>query len=346
MKISRSFDMHGLAGFRLFTDDRQTADYFSAEYAFARDQLAGDVPIVELRWRISGLPRSPGPGYRLQIHKAAARWHYRIELLETGVLIEGVGNRAATPMVHHMLLHPALRWLASQRKILMLHAASVARSGNSLLISGAGGAGKTTTSSALLARGDSEWRLQGDDYVFIGTDGMSFAYGTRSHLYLDLVLRFPELSKRLTWIEQRRLRANWILRRLSGDRIKLPVRVEFSRIWPNRNLAISAQPAAMLLLRASKSIRPQLVRASDYEAVIDELLDINFYEARHFINLVGEPGNWLEVWMARERSMITELVQRVPAFELHLPRGSVDLEPALLELLEKEVAAHGSAAEV
>lgn len=343
MKLSRSFDMHGLASFWLVTNDRLAADYFAAEYGFAQDQLAEDIPIVELRWRESALPRSPGVGYRFRVHKAVARWFYRVELSESGVLIDGVGNRAAVPMVHHMLLHPALRWLASQRRILMLHAAGVARNGNSLLISGAGGAGKTTTSSALLARGGPEWRLQGDDYVLVGQDGKSYSHGTRAHLYLDLVRRFPELAERLTAQERARLRTNWTLRRLSGDRIKIPVRVELDRMWPGRKPPKSAQPAALLLLRASHTSQPRLEPVSNRPAAVDELLGINFYEARHFIDLVGGPGDWLDAWKERERVLITKLADRVPAYELHLPRGTVDLEPLVLGLLAREATGQGPA---
>ena len=343
MKISQSFDMHGLASFWLVTNNRLTADYFAAEYGFAQDQLAEDIPIVELRWRESALPRSPGTGYRFRAHKAVARWYYRVKLSESGVLIDGVGNRAAVPMVHHMLLHPALRWLASQRKVLMLHAAAVSRRGNSLLISGAGGAGKTTMSSALLARGAPDWRLQADDYVLIGPDGRSYSHGTRAHLYLDLVRRFPELSERLTVPERARLHVNWTLRRLSGDRIKLPVRVELDRMWPGRKPPKSAQPAALLLLRASDSIQPRLEAAPPEAATVDELLSINFYEARHFIELMGGPGDWLGAWKERERELMENLVRRVPAYELHLPRGTVNLEPLVLGLMVSEVTGHDPA---
>ena len=333
MMSSQAFDMHGLASISLATDDRFAAEYFAAEYGFAQDQLAEDIPTVELRWRNSSLPRSPGDGYRFHVHKAAARWYYRIELSESGVLIDGVGNRTAVPMVHHMLLHPALRWLSSFRGILMLHAACVAHNGASLLISGAGGAGKTTTSSALLARGGPDWRLQGDDYVFVGSDGRSYSYGTRAHLYLDLVRRFPELSERLMAEERVRLRLNWTVRRLSGNRIKIPVRVELDRLWPGRKPPKSTQSEALLLLRASGSNKPRLEPVS---APVDELLSINFHEARHFIELVGGSGSWLDAWKNRERGLIAGLVNRVPTYELHLPRGSVDLEPIVLGLLMKE----------
>ena len=335
--------MHGLASFSLVTDDRHAADYFGAEYAFAQDQFTEDIPIVELRWRESALPRSPGPGYRFHVHKAVARWYYRVELSESGVLIDAVGNRAAVPMVHHMLLHPALRWLASYREVLMLHAACVARNGDSLLISGAGGAGKTTTSSALLAKGGPEWKLLGDDYVFIGPNGKSYSHETRAHLYLDLLRRFPEFSDRLTAEERARLRVNWALRRLSGDRIKIPVRVELDRMWPGRKPPNSAQPAALLLLRLSKANQPRLEPLS---ASVDELLGINFHEARHFIKLVGGEGDWLDAWKERERDLIADLVNRVPAYELHLPRGTVDVEPLVLDLFAKESIGIGPANEI
>ena len=346
MTRSQSFDMHGLASFTLLTDDRRTADYFAAEYKFAQDQLADGIPIVELRWRESSLPRSPGTGYQFHVHKAAARWYYRIELSESGVLIDGVGNRAAVPMVHHMLLHPSLRWLSSFRKALMMHAACVARNDDSLLISGAGGAGKTTTSTALLSRGGPEWRLLGDDYVLIGPDGKSYSHRTRAHLYLDLLRRFPELSDRLTAEERARLRVNWALRRLSGDRIKVPVRVELDRMWPGRTPPKSAQPAALLLLRLSNDIQPRLEPMSSSAETVDELMNVNFYEARHFIKLAGGQGNWLDSWKARERDLIGNLVYRIPAYELHVPRGTVNVEPYVLGLLAKESIENGQTAEI
>lgn len=342
MKYKRPFGMHGLSGFELTTDDSRAVEYFSAEYAFAQEQVAENIPIVELIWKGSALPRSSGDGYRFWIHKLAARWYYRIELSDSGVELDVIGNRTAISMVHHMMLHPSLRWLASQRRTLFLHAAGVARNGRSLLIGGFGGTGKTTTSSALLARGSPEWQLLGDDYVIIGPSGQSFSHATRAHVYLDLTRRFPELSKRLTGAERSQLRLNWTLRRISGDRIKLPVRVELDRMWPSRKLAVSAKPAAVLLLRTSNSKLPEVVPVSSSATAVDELLRNNFYEARHFIKLVGG-GKWVDQWMERERELISHFISHVPAYELHLPRGTADIEPIVVDLLEREIAIDGPA---
>lgn len=337
MKFKRPFDMHGFSGFELTTDDRSAVEYFSGEYAFAQDQIAENIPIVELIWRSSALPRSSGNGYRFRIHKLAARWYYRIELSDSGVELDVIGNQTAISMVHHMMLHPSLRWLASQRRTLFLHAAGVMRNGRSLLISGFGGTGKTTTSSTLLAHGSPEWQMLGDDYVIIGPDGQSYSHATRAHVYLDLTRRFPELWTRLTGPERLRLRRNWALRRISGGRIKIPVRVELGRMWPGRKLAASAEPAALLLLRTSNSMLPKLEPVSSSLTAVDEMLRNNFHEARHFIKLVGG-GKWVDQWMERERGLITNLIRHVPAFELHLPRGTVDIEPIVADLLESEIA--------
>jgi hypothetical protein len=321
------FNFHNLVGVEVQANRGEDAAFFAAEYAHHRvEALPAGLPVVVVRFqRRSGLKNLP-PGFTPHQHKLLARWGYRLSLEAERIQLEVMGNRLAAPMIHHMLLHPSLRYLCAGQGTLLLHAGAVSCGGKSLIFTGRGGAGKTTTSALMLAAGGQSWSPHADDYVFLAPGPRSLAYLTRAHLYSDLLRRVPEVAGRLSPAERIRLEFFSAVRRLTRDGLKWAVRMPLERLWPQRKLAASAAPAAILLLeRGEDGPHPILRRLPASQAPLDELVEMNFYEARHFLHLVQKAGAipdfpiWLERWKASERTLLEQRLQEIPVYRLELP---------------------------
>jgi hypothetical protein len=266
-----------------------------------------------------------------------------VEINPSEIDLQVYGNRMAVSMVHHMLVHPSLRWLAAGNGTLLLHAGAVVKNGKSLIFTGKGGAGKTTTTSLVLASA-AGWQLHADDYVFLG-GGQSLAYVTRSHLYRDLLKWVPEIGTRLTTWERIRLEFFGAIREYSGERLKWAVRLGPERLWPGKAIAETATPAAILLLERAAISTPELVPVSDLADTVDELLEMNFGEARHFLTLLKKAGaldeQWLAAWKASEQALLSKILAVTPVYRLVLPlsQSAEDVKASLLPVLEKLVEA-------
>jgi hypothetical protein len=335
--VRLAFNFHDIVAFRVETDDLQAAAFFRAEYGlYLSESLPSRLPVVQLHFRRGAVRRAPADWVR-HTHKVLARWAYRGEPGDEQVVIEATGNRWAIPMVHHMLVHPSLRYLAARHGVLMLHAGAVAVKGHSVPLSGHGGVGKTTTVSALLVHGGRDVALHADDYAFVTPEGVTFSYLTRSHLYWPLLSWVPELRQRLRMAERIRLWFLGNLRRWSRDRIKWPVRMEQERLWPGRAHMRRATLSALVWLARAEGTRAALQRFSPTADDITALLEMNFYEARHFLALLQAQDETyapqIEVWRARERELLQTLVTHVPSYRLTIPREGKDTSflPDLLQ---------------
>ncbi len=333
-----SFNFHDIVALEIDADEASAA-FFQAEYRpyLGASSLPG-TPRVRLMVQ-RGAPRTAPAPWTRWTHKFLARWAYRIRLGEDEVLIEAVGNRWAIPMVHHMLVHPSLRYLAAYRGVLMLHAGAVAFNGRSLLFTGHGGIGKTTTVSALLADDGAGLALHADDYVFVTPQGETFSYLTRAHLYQPLLSWVPALRQRLTTEERLRLRVLGAIRRWSRDRIKWPVRLAQDRLWPKVPHARQAHLAAVVWLARGQGPRATLAPFTPTLQDRQDLLAMNFYEARHFIALLEAQESKAEAdiaaWREREAALLKQLLDGAPSYRLALPREGRDLSflPALKQLV-------------
>jgi hypothetical protein len=329
------FSFHDSLALRIESDQPEVRDYYRSEYSHHVGEPPDGIPLVRLEWT------SRTEGLQPEQHKVLARWRSRLRFGEDEVAIEASGNRFSIPMVHHMMVHPSLRLLASQRGELLLHAASVARGGRSLILAGAGGAGKTTSSALLLSSGGESWEIHGDDYVFLGAGRRTHAYITRSHLYRSLLAWAPEVGSRLTRGERLRLELWGRVRAWSGDRIKWPVRLSVDRLWPRRGICREAEAAAIVLLRRGETIQPGLAPATRGPSIFERLIEMNFAEARHFIRIAwkgDEAAPEVRRWREREREAVERLSEGVPFYWLDLPpaqRAQPELGPYLVGLLER-----------
>ena len=336
-----TFQFHEIALVEIRSVSSFTRDFFDAEYGYHRlRRPQAGIACVSLDFQLD--PVHP-KGFTGHIHKLLARWNYRVAINPAEIGLQVHGNRMAVSMVHHMLVHPSLRWLAAGGGTLLLHAGAVVKNGKSLIFTGKGGAGKTTTTSLVLASG-TDWQLHADDYVFLG-GGKSRAYVTRSHLYRDLLKWVPEIGARLTTWERIRLEFFGAIRKYSGERLKWAVRLGPERLWPGKAIAETATPAAILLLERAAISIPELVRVTDLAGAAGELLEMNFGEARHFLTLLKKAGaldeQWLADWKASEQALLLKILAETPVYRLVLPlsQSSADVKTSLLPVLEKLVGA-------
>ena len=340
MKEVSNYYFQNKLGIRIESRGPAALHFYDQEYAHSQGEIPQDSSIVSLHWGKNRVPRVSKSAYKHHRHKLIASWSYIINLGESGIVIQAFGNKLAIPMVHHMLVHPALRFLGAQQGTLMLHGAALVRNGRSILFAGSGGSGKTTTSSLVLDRGGAEWELHADDYVFIDKGSKSFMYLTRAHLYRDMLKWLPHLRDQLTLREQLHLELFGWIRQISGDRIKWPLRLAEKRLWPNHSLAADAKLGAILLIRREDVEHPQLEKIGNKSRLRDELLEMNFYEVRHFIDLVNntqsnlKSQNWVERWKHLENDLLAECLNTTPSYALILPKKSVLKDNAGDELLK------------
>jgi len=343
-----NFQFHDIAAISVWSDAPFARAFFEAEYGYHRLYPSGHVdvsppdqlPRIFLDFR---LDTQPPAGFTRHAHKLLARWGYRLAMAPGKVDIRIYGNEMSVPMAHHMLAHPSLRWLSAGSGTLLLHAGAVAKNGKSLIFTGKGGAGKTTTTSLVLACGE-EWQLHADDYVFLRPGPQSLAYMTRSHLYRDLLKWVPEVGARLTGWERARLEIFGLVRKYSREYLKWPVRLDLQHLWLGKSIADQATPAAILLLERADVVAPGLIPIDHLESTINDLLEMNFGEAGHFLTLLKKAGQldeaWLAAWKEAERALMTKILADVPAYRLVLPYSQAvkDVQTTLMPILENLVS--------
>ena len=335
-------NFHNIIGVEIYSDSPSAQNFFAAEYQHHLvDTKTVGIPSVTIRFRqrYTFLPNSSG--FTAHTHKLLARWGYRIQLAKDHIELDVNGNQMSIAMVHHMLLHHSIRYLAAHHGVLMLHAGAIAHNNRSLIFSGKGGTGKTTTTSLLLAQGGQAWSLHADDYVFLGPGSRSLAYLTRCHLYRDLLKWVPEIEERLTPSERRKLEVYGSLRSWSKDGIKLAVRLPVERLWPSNTPQFSAVPAAFLLLDRSKVSQLTISPVMEIENALSTLISMNFSEARHFLHLVQKSravadfAVWLSEWKQIETQLLRDQLTNTAIYRLSLPIKSQPMPQNTAALLGK-----------
>ena len=113
------FQFHDIAAVEIWSDAPFARAFFDAEYGYHRmDRPQDGLPHAFLDFRLvprffAGLDFAPPEGFTYHVHKLLARWGYRLTIRPGDIDIRVYGNRTAVSMVHHMLVHPSLRWLAA-----------------------------------------------------------------------------------------------------------------------------------------------------------------------------------------------------------------------------------------
>lgn len=333
------FNFHDIVAVETRCASAFQKSFFDDEYEYHQvEAKPADLPTVNFTYTNLW---NRTPEMVMYQHKVFAKFGYTIALDDDQIRINTAGNNIGIPIAHHMLLHTSLRYLTAQKGSVLLHSGAVAKNGKSLLFSGKGGAGKTTMTSLILSSNQG-WNIHADDYVFL-SEGKTRTYVTRAHLYRDLLRWVPQIKNKLTLKERIALTIFGFVRETSNEGIKWPVRMEFSRLWPNISIADTADPGGLILLTRDDVNTPSLVKNHDLDAVVDELVEMNFYEARHFIHLVKKAGvfseSWYRQWYDRERKNLGDFLSKVPLYTLVLPkRSTANSNQKVLSILEEIVS--------
>jgi len=333
------FNFHSIVGVKTKCATLFQKQFFDEEYKYhATNTLAEGQPFVDFSYREFSEREPSMVPYQ---HKVLAKFAYDIDIQSEQIKINVAGNNVGIPIAHHMLLHTSLRWLTARQNSVLLHSGAVAKNGKSILFSGKGGAGKTTMTSLILSS-DKGWDIHADDYVFLN-DQKTKTYVTRAHLYRDLLRWVPAIKNKLTFKERIALQFFGLIRESTNEFIKWPVRLQFDRLWPNISITDTASPAGLLLLARENIREPSLDKISELDSVVQELVEMNFFEARHFISLVKAAGlyseAWYQQWFEHERSNLYSFFNNVPLFKLTLPKRSTDQSnDRILSMIEEIVA--------
>jgi len=317
-------NFHDQICLRIETDSDLVKSFYRDEYAaHLNTRVTNEMSCISLSIRI-GSSHTDNISLIPASHKFVARWNYKVEQINEEIHIKANTNYFGLFMLHHMIVHPCIRYLIAKKGILMLHAGAVSKNGRSIIFTGKGGAGKTTLTSQLLADND-DILPHSDDYVFLESSSQSLAYITRSHIYYDLLQRVPVLKNRLSFNERVRVWLFSEVRKLTGDSIKWPTRISQDRLWPNKNIDFRAKPAGIIFISRERSEHPRLEKVSEISNFTEKLLDMNFSEAKYFIDLIrrhpdgGLPENWLEEWEDSEYGLLVNILEKTPHYNLILP---------------------------
>lgn len=317
------YNFNDIVSLTINTSSRSAYKYFEKVFHHHKStSINGDIPGVIFHFSDIGVNfQKPGPDYSQHIHKAASFGWYKLKIADKRIEIHVHGNRLNIGMSHHMLITSSLRYLSAKAGKLFFHSGALARDGKSIILTGNSGAGKTTLTSWMLAD-DDQWSLHADDYVFIDPTPQSYAFLTPPHLSLDIIKWIPELKQKLTWQDLTRLWATGSIRKYTAGKIRLPMRMDYYRLWPDHVVSTRAEPAAIFLLTRAPVNTPAISGALDPNDAVDYLLDINFDEARHFLSLVNRNDavnpytGWVEKWKETEKSILAKVLERVPVYTL------------------------------
>jgi hypothetical protein len=118
--------------------------------------------------------------------------------------------------------------------------------------------------------------------------------------------------------------------------------LDAARLWTGHVVASEARLSGVIILAKGQAHAPRLIEVEPTEEIVDELLDMNFFEARHFIALLERISKeqsfdtWLGLWKEKERGLLQRILRETALYRLDLPnikQGDQQFGRDLVELL-------------
>ncbi len=238
---------------------------------------------------------------------------------EGGLLLHVAGNRLTRFIVAKWLVEPAVRVSAVTKDIVMTHAAALSDGDKAVLVSGPGGAGKTTWTLQWLEAGHP---YLCDDFSFLDR-GRCLPYVTPLRLGLKNVLQSRSL-KQMSAAMKAEVAVRTLLRRATLGRAKFYLKAPLHKAVPHAIVSGPATLAGALLLRKPQDKRDRKVTTLSAKEFAGLQAKIDSEEMHGFgrgneVQLAAG-GTYLE----KHERLLTELLEGLPCFEvpsLPLPEG-------------------------
>ncbi len=191
-------------------------------------------------------------------------------------------NPQATPFISGWVIDFFILYLLTRKGYSLLHASSVVRDGQALVLAGRGGGGKTTL--ALLCMECEDYCFLGDNYTLC-KDGQVFSYLSRLNLF-GYNLR-QEIWEKMSTKERFSFRLFSLIHRLTGGYIKIFTSFSPLRLYPQRTGA-QARMAKLALLVNGEC---RTTAATDRESMLASLTSNMKLEFISFMRHVDEYGS-------------------------------------------------------
>ena len=323
-----SFNFHDIAGVQIDSGSDAVHHFFKSEYSnYHVGSFPEHLPRVSLVFKVTGMFSAKKKGYTSHVHKFFARFAYRIRITPKGIDIHVIGNRISILIVNHFLVQPALRFLVSQHQGLMLHASTICKNGYSILFSGQSGKGKTTAIALALTKGAGDWGFHSDDYNFFITNAQCLTYQTPIHFFRDQLKWLPELCPAFTCPERIKLYFFGLLRKLTRESIKIPVRIPHEKLWPDCCPVAKKGSVvkAICLMEPSDNGQFHHRRLAPDSEMVAQWFAMNFAELHNFLVLMKKTGSvgrfdeWVDRWRHREETHLKQQLGFTQIYQIQCP---------------------------
>lgn|GEM_PF-5769894 len=249
-----------------------------------------------------------------------ARWRTALyEKKEGGLLLNVAGNRLTRFIVAKWLVEPAVRVAAVTEDIIMTHAASLSDGRKSILVSGPGGAGKTTWTLQWL---DAGHPYLCDDFSLVD-QGKCLPYVTPLRLGLKNVLQSRTLQEMGTAMKTEAA-ARTLLRRATLGRAKFYLKAPLHKAVPAAVVSGPAPLGGALLLRKPKDKQDRKVTRLSAQELAELQAGIDSEEMHGFGRGKDVPLAGGGFYLEKHKRLLAGLLEGLPCFQvpsLPLPEG-------------------------
>ena len=257
-------------------------------------------------------------GYKL------GRWHVAIDgLMSPPVKVLFRGNRFSHKYLFLHVLEPLIDYQMGFSGGLLLHSSGIGHGERGYVFTALTGVGKTNLVLYLLSRGISQF--MGDEFLILSEDGHVWNFPVPLSLLRRNLASNPFLKNKLTLPERSRLAVSWLAYALSAGRVKLALSMEVSRLFPNAEIRSRLPLGGLGLLVPTDGSELDVRPIRDANQLVERLVAINSFEFRFFRPALDAyasvyPSSPVASYENRSRDILLRLVERVPCFEIEIPR--------------------------